>query len=434
MTYYFLVEVLIGLYILKNLLSVNSRGIGTSLVLDVLNLALLMLLLIGPLLWGMIRNDLPFGLLGFLTLDGDQLFLLQAAILPVVLGIFSSSLLVKLVNMTRGKESRLQAPVFTGVDFDHRFSLKVFWIGIVQSILFLIGQGSSIFFRSVYLRSNGLLFLDKLTLATVIPVLFLLSYFFSKSVDRGLRYAFGSLLFVNYVELLAVGSRTAVLLVIFASIFIVSTKRRVVHKFWLGVVSIAFSGLTFDVTQISRSTTHGILMIPKNLFLALSGNSLPLLSVMKEGLGSLLSMVVVIPRSTASTSTSLLVSDLNPIFGSSVDQFSFNSNGIERLWPYRWVPLSTAGQVYGVGGAWLVFGIFFTLSTLYLLALGKLPNSTSGKAVMILIQAAFIAQLLFYLQYPARIWIRATEFFVLIALLSIGIKMKPQTKKGETHV
>lgn len=416
MRYYFFLEVLLLLLVLGQLL---SRKVDWHLKLPLLvSLASVTLLFIGPWAWNRIRGNVPFGLLGFLTLEEDQLLVLHSAILPLSFSLYLGFMVYKAFEIRRGGESISTEALKV---FDSGFSRgKILILGILNLFMYVLGQGPSIWNRNSYLSSDGISILERVTNATNLPVSFLVAYYSIFEKKRNLRYTFRFLLLCYFLLILSKGSRLSILIVLFV-IFInlILKSKNIFIRLASAIVGLLFALITFEVSILSRSVEHGFFRLPEIYLLALSEQSFTLDKVVSIVIGSLLSVVVVIPRSTDVSSTSLIFKNLNPFFGTSNDPYSFSLDGTERLWPYRWVPLSSAGQIYGLFGPILVFTIFFIATIVLLFASSRILQSKLGIPLLVILNAGFLAQILFYLQYSSRIWIRSFQVFLFLALLSI---------------
>jgi hypothetical protein len=369
----------------------------------------------GGLIWNQIRLEAGPGYLGFIYADESMLSDFKAAIGPVLLAICIPYLFSIVAFNGKGHENNASV---------QQTFVPNFLLNLIISITFLIcilGEGSSILLREGYLSANGFPLLLRLSgITNLVGVGFLgLVFFFRRS--RILSWEFFMLL-AWFIILLGKGSRSALLpfLIVIVILFRSSISRR--FKFVLIPPILVLFTYTTEVIYSTRERVHGILMLPSSFFLQLdspvqTGSSLiTSLSVLSA---SLFTTIVTVPLSIGTLNLQGVLANANPLI-SNISSFSYDStsNGIERIFPYSWVPASSAGTLFGVVGSFGVFAIFLVMSSANMFCVSKSSWTISG-VFFKLADICFFAQVFFFLEYSTRIWFRVFWSFWLCFTLGL---------------
>jgi hypothetical protein len=163
------------------------------------------------------------------------------------------------------------------------------------------------------------------------------------------------------------------------------------------------------VIFLSRNNVHGLLKLPENFFIQID-STLQIGTNFRETisllLAALFTTIITVPLSIGTLNLEGILANANPLI-SNISSYSYDttSNGVERIFPYSWVPASSAGTLFGVFGSLGVFAIFFIMSASNMYCTSKSSWSISGVCFK-LAEISFFAQIFFYLQYSTRIWFR----------------------------
>jgi len=232
----------------------------------------------------------------------------------------------------------------------------------VAFALFLIGSGTSILRRDVYLQNNGPLFIlhSSWPFGIVFGVLGTVLIFFEQ--NSKLRWWLVANSVAWFVAPAAVGSRTACAVPLLAGTLIAwnELRKRRIHLLMIvtALALIVVTFFTFSAVNKARSMPHGILNMP-NVAEATAADMIDSTdSVLLPVKQLLASVVVAFPDAEQSVTygvdPDVLISNANPLPGTA------QASELERYWPYEWVPLSFVGTWYGAMG-WVaqmaVFGI-----------------------------------------------------------------------------
>jgi hypothetical protein len=116
--------------------------------------------------------------------------------------------------------------------------------------------------------------------------------------------------------------------------------------------------------------------------------------------------------------------NLNPLIGSGSDALSYSSDGLERLYPYVWVPLSSLGQIYGAFGGIALILIMFLITTVAALSLQPGTRRDSLTVFSLLSLSTYIFQFPLFFQYSSRIWLRVLWLLVLFTVLHMFFRIR----------
>jgi hypothetical protein len=137
-------------------------------------------------------------------------------------------------------------------------------------------------------------------------------------------------------------------------------------------------------------------------------------------LASLSSWAPTVIASISESSSKVIIRNINPLIGTGTDSLAYSSEGIERLFPYTWIPLSSLGQIYGAFGGLSLLLVVFFISAIASLSLIPLKRSSSLSVYSLLAVATYIFQFPLFFQYSSRIWIRVLWFMILMSFLHIS--------------
>jgi len=390
-----------------------------ELILMAICLALSVFAIIAEVIWSGIRSTLPYGLLGFLTNSEDQVRVFKGIILSIALGLFTASLTSFFIGKLKSgfaPETRSNVVAISSSDFADR-PLAVL-IGIHLVIVYTLGQGDSILDRGIYLESNGIIFFERYAAVISLPVILLVSYSLINSRRTSFRLTYGLILFSMLLLTLSRASRMCVIMTLCVGIFLLVRFQRWTVRIAISLSILTLVSVLYEMCLISRSQSHGLLNLDSVFLSTLSSDGRSLIDTLMTLLGSIFMIFVILPRGSSQGSFDLLLGNLNPLIGSGFDALSFSSLGAERLWPYRWVPLSTAAQIYEVGGFLALFSIGLVLSIFFLSSTSRIIHIKNGMIFFVMISAAYVAQFLFLLQYSTRVWSRMAQVFILLCLAS----------------
>lgn len=287
------------------------------------------------------------------------------------------------------------------------------WTMLVGSgvvfVFWLLGQGPNLWYRELYLESDGIQVF--LTMTTVPGPLGGLLVFFLVAAARisdtltGLAWFSGIAWFVVCISM---GTRVAVGFPVVAGYLVCRSllRRRTILRALLTVpvlyVATFMTLATFAVTLYVRSRPHGL--------------SLVVDSFMGEGGPSPVdvdSWVPTIQRLVSSITASHVISEYSAIFHPSAELLINNANPLpaglanvdpitqERMMPYTWTPLAFVGEWYGALGGWAQFSLYAVVAGYAAWAVQLLHER---KQTNILLVACIIPLMvaLTAMQYPSR--------------------------------
>lgn len=377
--------------------------------------------LMAPTLWEWSRKYTGLGLLSFLSLSKTDTTLFRQIFIWGALGcLLGATLIASLLKLS---PNSLESATFNDLNsrtfINDKFGVRSMILGLFTILLFAIGLGGSVLTTSQYLESSGnpliLRIVSSLVVGTI-PILILAA--------RNNRYAKMNslLLFLIFLILLGRGSRlsTIIVVAIFASNIFLG-HRSTFRKIFTMLLILCLFTLGFKLNNIARSGPTGIFSIPGMIrkLTVDTTNNLTGLSLIGEAIASLTSWVPVVIASIGTISKDLVIENMNPLIGVGGDPYGYSSQGISILFPYLWTPLSTMGQLYGLGGGLLISFISFLLSTCIGAAFLKPLRGLGNFGFAIAATAIYVFQFLMFLQYSTRNWFRS--FWLIILLTSIQI-------------
>ena len=377
-------------------------------------------------LWNSVRDAAGPGFLGFLTPDPEQQKTLKTILLCISIGFLVGDLIsdlsfrwvpISLVEQRQGMgKIQLTKP---------KVSSR---IGIVVVLLAYVGEGPSIFLRNSYLQSNGSVTLQRAVAAATLGTVWLLVDASINSKQLRARVSARLLLILFFALYLGKGSRVAVVMIVLV-MFQLSSKKGIGlgRRFLYIACGLLFSAITFSMTLLAREHPHGILRVPQLFYAALSDFSSNAFPVLEKMVASAVSWVNVIPLSVGTATNRLIWGNLNPLVGAGNDPYSFSSGGLERLFPYTWVPLSSAGQIYGLVGG---FGIVLIIGFLTALWGFSSKRVGAGGLLQVFINGTFMLQILLFLQYSTRLWFRVVWLLMALIVLQTA-RSRSYSKDGK---
>lgn len=379
--------------------------------------------LLMPWLWVWCRETVGVGYLGMLTNSTAQDQQFRAVLFTLAIGPFGAGILLWIAGSTSHARKSRAFEIATR----HRPSDSAWVLGglLACLVVFIAGQGSSIFERAEYLDASGpAIFTRAAGLSNLVAIA--LTFTGVRDALRAFsRIAISMTVSVFVVLLAAVASRTAGLLFVSAVLASAIRRRRagksVIWVLTAGVVGTLF---LFELVLSSRLVSHGIAHLHTNslaAFLAL-GNWTEIQRICALVLASILVTVVVVPRSIGTASSELIIANLNPLIGVGSDAMAYSTQGAERLYPYVWTPLSTAGQAYGaLGPAWII-GTLFALSILVHTATSRAASTGPRRMLQVGVSGLYLLQLLHALEYSTRQWSRIFSFTVVASFFLLFLE------------
>jgi hypothetical protein len=381
---------------------------------------------LGPIVWETIRGNLPAGYLGFISLLPEDVFNLHVVLLSMALGIFAGAIplvIAKNFNQSISNSSTSFTFLFRGTKTNIKSSYLVI-LGATTVVMRLIGEGTSILFRDFYLQTNGINFFLRSSNVIILPISMLMLYAANKNLDKKFNKYLLSTVATLLILTLARGSRSGLIIIIgLFFYFYLKMKLNLIGKITLILTSSYLLLVTMNYISIARSSSHGILLLPKNFFRAFDIGLLPSQNTFETLIGSALNWIVVLPRSIGTLDLNGLIANADPTIGKPLSILSISTSGYELLFPYTWVPLSTAGQMYGVVGAVGIFACFsiLTFVNLTLGGRGLASKNNSGQIVGFLMLSTFALQFIFFLQYSSGVWFRMIHVLFVLNLISIFV-------------
>jgi hypothetical protein len=406
----------------------KGKTLKTAPLISIVQITLMILYFLGGFIWNRIRQEAGPGYLGFIYVDDLMLNNFKAAIGPIILAIALPFFI--LVVVTRGREQNPNLPVQETFVSDRLLNLVI----CVPFLICILGEGTSILFRESYLSANGIpVFLRLSGITNLVGIAFLGLVFIYRNCKL-FSWEF-SLLLSWFLVLLAKGSRSALLPFIIILAILLQTHFSRLLKFVIILLSAVFLTLITGIIYASRGHTHGIFMLPANLFLQLdspidSGTSL--LRSVSILSAALFTTIVTVPLSIGTLDLNGILANANPLI-SNISSFSYDttSSGVERIFPYTWVPASSAGTLFGVVGGLGIFLIFLLMSSANMFCITRSSWKLSG-VFFKLAEISFFAQFFFFLEYSTRIWFRV--FWAFWLCFGIGLLILLAEKSIERSI
>lgn len=300
-------------------------------------------------------------------------------------------------------------------------------IGSATLLLLIFGMGKSLLINETYLEFSGSQTLLRAANAILPASIIALGFACFNSRYHKLN---ACLLFLIFLIQASRGSRISLIvpLILFSLLALrsLSIFRKISYLF---VMIISFQILV-SLTFLARNTSSGLIKLPALIADASVStiqveNFIPSLGRM---LASLSSWAPTVIASISESSSKVIIRNINPLIGTGTDSLAYSSEGIERLFPYTWIPLSSLGQIYGAFGGLSLLLVVFFISAIASLSLIPLKRSSSLSVYSLLAVATYIFQFPLFFQYSSRIWIRVLWFMTLMSLLHISNLTKFKSK------
>ena len=388
--------------------------------------------IITPTIWNWSRVFGTAGLLPSHFLDTDDTFKFRNLFLLASLGAILSGILFLLIaqkqtnsNHTNNLNSSLSKI---------RDSPIVPVLGGITAICLILGLGKSVLLNQGYLEFSGSQTLLRAANAILPAALISLGCSIRESRHSRLNVALLCLLFLIQAGR---GSRVILILPIVLIVVFIDTALGITRKIILGLV-FGFSELILmSLTFIARDSVGGVLNLPRLIYLGfintLGGDGL--YTSFGRMCASLTSWAPTLIASIDQASGHVILANLNPLIGSGSDAFAYSSQGIERLFPYTWVPLSSMGQIYGAFGGLILVLTFFSLSSIAALSLLQRNEQKTLSVFTLLSVATYLVQFPLLFQYSSRIWLRVLWLMLVFStfhLISLARPVThPQHRRGK---
>lgn len=376
--------------------------------------------LFGPVVWNWARTAAGIGLLGFWEVSQEEIAQFRLIMLFYAGGASLGNIYV--INM---KKRHQVAGILEPIQ-----NRRIFYLfNLFGLTAYLIGQGTSILFRESYLIGNGIGLIQRIASTILLPSLAASLYLIATSKTRRELIPAVALQTIWATSLLGVGSRSSLVAIIPLFLVIAQRLRR---KFFKATTIVILVGivipLSFGVTQFARRQQLGVLRITNLLSeqgqLFFADGVQYLTQSFKLIFSSVLTSVPIVANSYRSSSFELLLQNFNPLIGTGTDALAFSSDYAERLFPYIWVPLATAGQLYGGIGP---VGELLFVGMISLMA-GRILTRTASTSIESLIQlitaATFTAMMILGIQYSSRIWLRLSWTIISLFIFSLYLQSK----------
>ncbi|MCS6523219.1 hypothetical protein [Curtobacterium citreum] len=315
---------------------------------------------------------------------------------------------------------------------------------VIALALWLVGQGTNLWFRQNYMDTNGSQAF--LTTFSLIGPLAGISAFLIGSISAAapVRVAAWILASTWWACTSAAGTRLAVGFVLtglLACILYWLTSRsipRTLIAFAQGAGLTYLTLATFAVTYVARGTQHGLTRLAA-LFASPSVPQPFDLNTWVPGLKWLVSSIAASFPLTEQSAlrappTEIILANLNPLPASllNIDPYTF-----ERLWPWAWVPLGFVGEVYGAFGPISVTILFFAVALSAGIGAAWLQRKGLDIAIVAILVTT-VALGFLAIQYPSRSAGRVISFVTIgpyLAVLVVNLaklfrlKTRPPTAK-----
>ena len=307
-------------------------------------------------------------------------------------------------------------------------SISIPIIGSLTVLLLVFGMGKSLLFNDAYLDFSGSQTLLRAANAILPASIVALGFACFDSKYRKLNASFLVCIFLIQATR---GSRISLIvpLIIF-SLLIMRSKS--IPRIFTYLMAMIFSfQLLVSLTFSARNTSSGLTKFPTLIADAFVSTSqvesyVPSLGKMMASLSSWAPTVI---ASIPESSSKVIIRNLNPLIGTGTDSMAYSSDGIERLFPYVWIPLSSLGQIYGAFGSLTLLIVVFLISTVASLSLIPLRRSNSLSVYSLLAVATYIFQFPLFFQYSSRIWIRVLWLMAFMSVLHFSQLIRFRNKR-----
>jgi hypothetical protein len=382
-----------------------------------LNISALFLIIgiIGNVLWEEFKITTDIAYLGNVSLSNQEIQISQLVMFAISLGILIGTVSQSLLRNTISRDSKgnpIRFSLVKDLVVSKIPTVFVLSTGLVLLVIYLLGTGSTFWYNEEYLFTSGISIAYKFANSFIVAWCLTSSYLYFNSVNR-ITFFVPILNFIFFLAYFTEGSRQSLIIFIAWAYFFISKNSSRFRWFFVAPFIYLLIYL-FQVTQSARSNALGLSQLFNLMSLATANDASANFIAIRRLFQSLFNWWVTIPLSVDIAQPSLILRNLNPLFGSGSNAFGYSSEGVERIYPYWWNPASTAGQLYGVLGFLgivVIFGFLtFLLShTIQGLKFADVKVQLSAFVAIIL----FLMQTLFFLQYSVRVWSRATQFFLI---------------------
>jgi len=386
--------------------------------------ALMIIGIMTPTIWNWSRVFGTAGLLPSHFLDTDDAFKFRYLFLLASLGAILSGILFLLITQKRTNSNNANN-LNSGLS-KIRDSPIVPVLGGITAICLILGLGKSVLLNQGYLEFSGSQTLLRAANAILPAALISLGCSVRESRHSRLNVALLCLLFLIQAGR---GSRVILILPIVLIVVFIDTARGITRKIILTLV-FGFSELILmSLTFIARDSVGGILNLPRLIYMgfinSLGGDGL--YRSFGRMCASLTSWAPTLIASIDQASGHVILANLNPLIGSGSDAFAYSSQGIERLFPYTWVPLSSMGQIYGAFGGLILVLTFFIVSSIAALSLLQRNEQNTLSVFSLLSVATYLVQFPLLFQYSSRIWLRVLWLMLVFSTLHLISLARPVT-------
>jgi hypothetical protein len=217
------------------------------------------------------------------------------------------------------------------------------------------------------------------------------------------------------------GSRLAIYILIASiGVWFVISKHRIFTKLLLSIVYLTTTYALLPGIFFPRLNSGGLVETYQQLSFAITNTLDDPTRYPNYFMGLLLGWVVTLPMSVGIGNGTILLNNLNPLPGVGQIVDNIGSDGTERILPYRWIPASAYGQIYGVTGFLGLFCISLFTTVLFLVAVA----SQNSQAFSLLLTPLYFGQAALGLQYSSRGFFRILWTFLFFVLLERIFKSK----------
>jgi hypothetical protein len=299
-------------------------------------------------------------------------------------------------------------------------------LGGITAMCLILGLGKSALLNQGYLEFSGSQ--TFLRAANAILPAAIISLGCSVRESKHSRLNIG-LLCILFLIQAGRGSRVILILPIVLIVVYINNARGISRKLVITLFFTFSEIILMSLTFVARDSAGGILNLPRLIYLGIIN------SVGGDGLyksfgrmcASLTSWAPTLIASIDQASGHVILANLNPLIGSGSDAFAYSSQGIERLFPYTWIPLSSMGQIYGAFGGLILISTFFTISSIAALSLVRRDEQNSLSVFSLLSVATYLVQFPLLFQYSSRIWLRVLWLMLVFSTFHLISMARPIT-------
>ena len=295
--------------------------------------------------------------------------------------------------------------------------------GLLTLLFLILGLGRSAISNESYLSFSGSQTLLRAANALLPASLMSLGFAMSKSKYRLVNLG----LFISiFLVQAGRGSRVILIVTIVSAVILLQNTRSILGKVGTMFFTIFLSLILMEVSFSARKSSSGLLGLPAEILNASNQSVNPTNFIPSLGrlLASLTSWAPTVISSIPEASKGVILSNLNPLIGSGSDSMSYSSEGLERLFPYIWIPLSSLGQIYGAFGGIALTLIMFLITTIAALSLYQGKRRDSLSVFSLLAVGTYLFQFPLFFQYSSRIWLRVLWLMLLLTTLHLLVHLR----------